>query len=435
MITLSGASSVSLSVGEIWVDPGATATDNSGEAITVQQTGTVDTGTAGTYTLTYTAQDSSGNSAIPVTRTVTVTPPPEDTTAPVITLNGPSSITIELGASLPATVGATATDDSGEAITVQQTGTVNTTLAGTYTLTYNATDSSGNSATPVTQTVIIEEPAATSGFTVTSNGTVQTYGHVLPGNYLLPITAYDPFGHHTTENIEVSILPNGTPSLLSLDPSSVPESLTGSTVGHLSVTDDDTVFIFALGEVTTSEAGTAPAVILSRTFQTVTPNTRYWYRCRITDGDNSVTTNSDDAWVTQFPSWEVITEPLKMVKRGQSALIRAAIKNTQTGDWLSLSDLPAGSTAGKYSIYQTSKTWKGEHRKQITGQQNITFPWYSLLKSPRPWQVSTTGYNLMFELNITTVDAFPEVGTCIVEFSLQPVSGNPVTGSQRIEVI
>ena len=49
--------------------------------ITVTTTGTVDTDTLGTYTLTYSASDASGNEATAVTRTVEVV----DTTVPVFT--------------------------------------------------------------------------------------------------------------------------------------------------------------------------------------------------------------------------------------------------------------------------------------------------------------------------------------------------------------
>jgi hypothetical protein len=47
----------------------------------------------GTYTIEYDYTDSNGNPATTVTRTVIV----EDTTNPIITLNGSSSITLEAG--------------------------------------------------------------------------------------------------------------------------------------------------------------------------------------------------------------------------------------------------------------------------------------------------------------------------------------------------
>ena len=50
-------------VGETWEDAGATVTDNSGEELTIQVSGTVDVNTVGTYEIVYEATDSSGNTA------------------------------------------------------------------------------------------------------------------------------------------------------------------------------------------------------------------------------------------------------------------------------------------------------------------------------------------------------------------------------------
>jgi len=79
VITLNGDATMTLTIGDTFTDPGATAQDNIDGTVNVITTGTVNTTTAGTYTLTYTATDASGNTAT-LTRTVivndTVTPPP-----------------------------------------------------------------------------------------------------------------------------------------------------------------------------------------------------------------------------------------------------------------------------------------------------------------------------------------------------------------------
>jgi len=72
VITLNGEATMTLNVGDIYTEPGTISTDNSGEAINVVVTGTVDTATAGTYTINYNATDSAGNKATELTRTVTV---------------------------------------------------------------------------------------------------------------------------------------------------------------------------------------------------------------------------------------------------------------------------------------------------------------------------------------------------------------------------
>jgi hypothetical protein len=66
-----------LTVGDTFTDPGATATDDVDGDLTnhINVSGTVDTATAGDYTLTYSATDAAGNTGN-VTRTVTVVAPP-----------------------------------------------------------------------------------------------------------------------------------------------------------------------------------------------------------------------------------------------------------------------------------------------------------------------------------------------------------------------
>ena len=77
VIKLKGSATVSLTVGETYTDAGATAMDDVDGNITdrIVVHNPVDTGTAGTYTVTYDVNDSAGNAADQVKRTVTVTAP------------------------------------------------------------------------------------------------------------------------------------------------------------------------------------------------------------------------------------------------------------------------------------------------------------------------------------------------------------------------
>jgi hypothetical protein len=74
VISLIGDADVSHAQGKPYTDAGATATDDVDGDITssITTSGTVTTGTAGTYTITYSVSDSAGNAATQVTRTVTV---------------------------------------------------------------------------------------------------------------------------------------------------------------------------------------------------------------------------------------------------------------------------------------------------------------------------------------------------------------------------
>lgn len=78
VITLIGDATISLTRGDTYTEQGATATDDTDVSVSVVIGGdTVDTGTVGTYTVTYNATDSNGNHATQVTRTVTVSAPAE----------------------------------------------------------------------------------------------------------------------------------------------------------------------------------------------------------------------------------------------------------------------------------------------------------------------------------------------------------------------
>jgi flagellin-like hook-associated protein FlgL len=64
--------------------------------------------------------------------------------------------------------GATASDAVEGTVTVIPSGAVDTSTAGTYTVTYNAGDANGNAATPATRTVVVS--AVGSTFAGWSNG-------------------------------------------------------------------------------------------------------------------------------------------------------------------------------------------------------------------------------------------------------------------------
>ena len=74
-----------------------------------------------------------------------------DTTAPVITLLGEAIVTIEVGTTYT-DAGATALDNYDGDLTssIVIVNNVDTSTVGTYTLTYNVSDTSGNAAVPVT---------------------------------------------------------------------------------------------------------------------------------------------------------------------------------------------------------------------------------------------------------------------------------------------
>ena len=147
VITLNGASPITIEGGATFQDPGVTVTDNV-DNLAATISGSVDTSVVGSYVLTYSVTDRSGNTAKPVSRTVIV----QDTIEPVITVDGNNPLTL-LKDSVFTDPGTTVTDNIDTGLIASVSGTVDTSVAGTYTLTYSATDSSGNTAAPVTRNV------------------------------------------------------------------------------------------------------------------------------------------------------------------------------------------------------------------------------------------------------------------------------------------
>ncbi|HEY0172908.1 MAG TPA: PxKF domain-containing protein [Pyrinomonadaceae bacterium] len=148
VVTLNGSATMTVECHTSFTDPGATAADNCGGSPSVSVSGSVNVNAVGSYTLTYTATDASGNTGT-ATRTVNVV----DTTAPVVTLNGANPLTVTQGSAF-VDPGATATDSCAGSLPVSVSGSVNTGVIGTYTLTYTATDASGNTGT-TTRTVFV----------------------------------------------------------------------------------------------------------------------------------------------------------------------------------------------------------------------------------------------------------------------------------------
>ncbi len=162
VITLNGANPLTIECHSgAYVDPGATVSDVCDPAPSLVISGVVDVNTPGSYIVTFNASDASGNGAS-TTRTVNVV----DTTPPVITLNGDNPMTIECHVDTYSEPGATVSEACDSAPTLAIAGSVNANTVATYTITYTATDASGNSSS-TTRTVNVVD---TTPPTIALNG-------------------------------------------------------------------------------------------------------------------------------------------------------------------------------------------------------------------------------------------------------------------------
>ena len=233
-ITILGDNPVTIEAGSTYTDAGATATDNYNNDVTSSITAysTVDSNTIGSYTVTYTVSDASGNQATAV-RTVIV----EDSTPPTIALIGSNPVTVEAGSTYT-DAGATATDayDGDLTSSITTTSDVDVNTVGTYTVTYTVSDSSANSATASRTVNVVDTTAPvitiiganpvdvdlgatysdagatatdvhdgdlTSSITVSSNVDTNT-----AGTYTVTYTVSDAAGNQATETRTVNVIDN-----------------------------------------------------------------------------------------------------------------------------------------------------------------------------------------------------------------------------------
>ena len=144
VITLIGDATISLTKGTAYAEQGATASDTEDGDVTsaiVIGGDTVDVDVLATYEVTYTVEDSDGNTTV-ANRTIEVSLGD----APVITLIGDASIRLTQGDTYTEQ-GATASDtedgDISSAIVIAG-DTVDTNTPGTYAVTYTVIDADGN---------------------------------------------------------------------------------------------------------------------------------------------------------------------------------------------------------------------------------------------------------------------------------------------------
>ena len=117
-----------------------------------------------------------------------------DTTKPVITLIGDATVSVNVGATY-SDAGATASDNVDGTITssISANSTVDTTTAGTYTVTYNVSDTAGNAADAVVRTVNVVVPTVTQTLSLKAGWNLVSFyveaSDMAPATVLSPISA------------------------------------------------------------------------------------------------------------------------------------------------------------------------------------------------------------------------------------------------------
>ena len=208
IITLNGANPLTNECHAALADPGATANDACAGSLAVTTNSTVNPNAVGVYTINYTATDPSGNSATN-TRTVYVV----DTTPPTITC--PPNVVVSTD---PGTCSATNVALGVPAATNDNCGILSVTndapavfLKGTTTVTWTATDTSGNTNS-CTQTVTVKDtqpPTITCPANVmvsTDPGTCSATNVALG----MPLATNDNCGILSVTNDAPAVFPMGT---------------------------------------------------------------------------------------------------------------------------------------------------------------------------------------------------------------------------------
>lgn len=245
IVTINGEKEITISAGSNYFDGGAKAIDNIDGDITsnIKVSGSVNTNSPGTYTITYSVSDKAGNKAeakrvvtvtpaAPITTTTTKAPTTTRkssgtvrtttkktvittqrvTTPPTITLRGEVYVSLNVGSRYKDS-GYYAVDAKGSDITsrVRVSGSVNISIPGTYKITYSVTDSYGNNASTVRTVVVKSTYIKLQSISLTPNTVVLTKGKQQKLSVLYsPSNASNKTISWSSSNTSVATVSNGT---------------------------------------------------------------------------------------------------------------------------------------------------------------------------------------------------------------------------------
>ncbi len=286
-----------------------------------------------------------------------------DTTAPVITMNAGVS-TICLG-HIYTDPGASATDACEGSVGTSTSGTVNTSIAGDYTLTYSAQDSSSN---PSTATRVVQVVTCGAGITLQPLGTNINAGKTL--TLTIAASGLNPTYQWSSNSIAILDATNATYTKLNVTQADAATYTCAATADSTTIVSDPAVVT-----VNDPAVNVQPVNVVATTKSNITfsitaagtgPLTYQWYFIK-----NGTTT------------------PKKMVK---SATIPAVTNAT-----LSINNVAGAANGGSYYCMVTNSLHSG------TVSSNATLTVYDapLVKIAPPSKTLLAGFNYTMVAKVT----------------------------------
>lgn len=424
VITLSSSAAITVEVGETVTLPTATATDDADGGVAVTTTiydseqaavEQIDTSAVGEYTASFSATDSSGNSSVQTVAIHVV-----DTTPPTVSVEnygstGTTVAVIPVGGTY-IEYGATCSDSVNGTLTPVITGSVDTATAGIYTVTYTATDDSGN-ATSATRTVIVG--------TVSMEAAANTQQSIRVRWASLGGLA-----------VNVQRRYNG-----SNDWATIAESITANSYTDYAITSG-TRYYYRLTLSGADITGENLAWTLTVAHYSVVTYATSGGTVESSDGSGSGGSGGETTVV-----WATITEMALAtttvkeftfmtteIYRNEAGVFCARIADTNTGSIIQPSEVESIT----YTAYKLSTASLRSTRTAVTNHSNVSVtPADVMLEeciTDSYWTVDETGYNFIHQPDIRTNPMFSEAGKYEVIYTILPTTGNPITLTYIITV-
>jgi len=381
--------------------------------------------------------------------------------APVLSLSGSAAVTLEAGD--PYTdAGATASDIEDDNATLSAaivvSGSVDNMVLGSYTLTYNVTDSGGLSAAPVSRSITVVDTTAPV-LTVPANVSIEANA-VLSTVTLGTATATDIFGATVANDAPAAGFPLGTTTVTYTATDGNGLQTTGTQTvavvdttapvlnvpGSVSIEANGVLSSLPLGTATATDifgvtiANDAPAAGFSLGTTTVTYTA--------TDGNGLQSTGTQTVTVVDTTA-PVLTLPANVSVEANAVLSTVAIGSATATDIFAVtitSDAPA-----TYALGTTVVTWTAAdaNGNATTGTQTVTVVDTTAPLQTVPANVSIEANAVLSTVAIGTATAtdifgvtvtnnapatFP-VGTTVVTWTATDGNGLITTGTQNVTVV